>query len=620
MRGCRHARHRILRSADGELELEERFLLDEHLARCPSCAELHARTLVLEETLARLPEPPHERLDLDRAAASVGAAIAARSDSLRHPIRPPVPGPIRRALASAPGRILVVAAGLVAVLVLAATLLRGPFSGGPGGQGVPHAGATASVEREHPAAFDTREAPEGPEEPDDPAGVERLVRANLVTALDGLAIDADADSAARRFDELTFELRRWPIVRVVEKLLADDDPRVARSAARYLGVRGDRISVSKLRASLDRPPVAPAAVRALGDLGEPATPALRQALDDPALELLALRELRGVGGKTAARAIADALLARTRSPFERAVRMDPYLEALAGTGAAAVDVLLDLCAVDGLDEREVLSWLDAVEQGAPALARLLEVGGGGHPTPLLLEAAARLQPVEALAWLEERCQEARHRDAALACIARWDGTAPLASLLRLDAAGWVDDEDLLATLRDLAERDRDGRRIAEHARELVAAHDVLGIQRCLELLIASEHPAAARALVLFASSDLLSDDERQWAALAVGELGRPDDAVLLLRGLVGQRPTDRRLWAACLITIHRHLGDDGAAEALAGIPEWSARRVRGALADVAAEGLGAVGLNRVARALPHEQAALLHGSKNRKTKNWNSAL
>ncbi|MEN8162229.1 MAG: hypothetical protein ABFS41_19315 [Myxococcota bacterium] len=233
------------------------------------------------------------------------------------------------------------------------------------------------------------------------------------------------------------------------------------------------------------------------------------------------------------------------------------------------------------------------------------------------QAAARLQPAEALGWLEERCQEARHRDAALACIARWDGTAPLDSLLRLDAAGWVDDEDLLATLRALASRDRDGaERITEHARGLVAARDALAIQRCVELLIASEHAAAAPALVLFASSDLLSGDERQWAALAVGELGRPEDAVLLLRGLVRQRPPDRRLWAACLITIHRHLGDEGAAEALAGCSGWSVRRVRGALADVTAEGLGAVGLNRVARAL---DGALSHEQRTWETKHWSSA-
>ena len=172
------------------------------------------------------------------------------------------------------------------------------------------------------------------------------------------------------------------------------------------------------------------------------------------------------------------------------------------------------------------------------------------------------------------------------------------------------DEDLRATFRSLATAD--AARVSEHARDLCAAGDVLATQRYLELLIASEHEAAAPALATLASSELLSDDARQWAALAVGELGRSEDALRLL-GSLGRLGTDeRRLRAACLITIHRLLGDAGTAEAMEGFSPWSSRRVHDALRAVTEDGLGAVGLNRVARALD--------GALSDEPKTWNPAL
>jgi hypothetical protein len=118
----------------------------------------------------------------------------------------------------------------------------------------------------------------------------------------------------------------------------------------------------------------------------------------------------------------------------------------------------------------------------------------------------------------------------------------------------------------------------------------------LLLLIESEHPGAAAALVPLALAEELAAEDRQWAALAAGELGGAEDARALLDGLARAPRPERRTLAACLIAVHAGLGAEGVAEFLAPCSGASLRRVTDSL-ESGERGAGAVRLHRVARAL-----------------------
>ncbi|MEQ1895405.1 MAG: hypothetical protein ABL998_22945, partial [Planctomycetota bacterium] len=99
-----------------------------------------------------------------------------------------------------------------------------------------------------------------------------------------------------------------------------------------------------------------------------------------------------------------------------------------------------------------------------------------------------------------------------------------------------------------------------------------------------------------ASASALPEEERQWSALAIGELGGATEARELADALQRAPRPERRTLAACLATIHAGLGADGVAELLAPCTDASLRRVLDSLEN-GARGGAAVRLHRVARAL-----------------------
>jgi len=577
-RPCRRARQRIFREVDRSLSLDERFLLDEHLIVCRDCEDLYERMLGLEEALVRMPEPSEEGLDVEAAVAAIGRAID----------EPGAPAVLRHPRWS---RAASVAAAALVLGALVTWFVR--EDGEP------------QVAQAPPLVHFGTDVEE-PVEPD-AAAVARAVRANLLASTGGNwdAASSSADALVLAFEERSRELLLWPLPRIAETLLADSDPRVACAAARYLGLRGDRISALRLADALAREDVAPAAVRALGDLGPRGVPALAQALHAPEYADVALAELQRIGGPEAAAAIERALLA-SPSLFAEA---EVLLDALAATGPAAVEFLVRLRQGDVVADGNPLSWLAKVDGGDDELVRLLQEWTARQPIEALLEAVALLQPIAAQPWVEERIQELRYRDLALQSLVTWEGTAPVESLLRLDAAGRVPDDALLWALEELA--DHDVQRLTSYARELLSARDAITAGRYLELLLVSGDARVAPALGPFVYSDLLSIGERQLAALAIGEIGTEEDALRLLRGLEQLEHTgsgEERLLAACLITVHRMLGEPGVTEAMAGLSPGATRQVQMALAGVGNGAAGAIGLSRVARAL---DGALTKNPKNR---------
>lgn len=187
---CRRARALVVASRDGGLRLEARLALDAHLADCQACRALDARDAALEEALARLEEPPVERLDLEAAVRAVRAGIAQRE---------------RRALERRRRlRPIAIAVALAAGLALALALLRArPAAVREAPRLVEH----VPEQRAEETALAPREIP-----PEHSSGdVERLAaaRTRCAEAFDAaLALDADVEARLAALDGPLSDLAR----------------------------------------------------------------------------------------------------------------------------------------------------------------------------------------------------------------------------------------------------------------------------------------------------------------------------------------------------------------------------------------------------------------------------
>jgi len=551
---CRVARRHVDAAFERELALEDRFDLEAHLAQCSACTEYERRVRGLQELLEGPGDPAPTAPDVTTAARVVFARLD-RGEG--RPWRPRRARPVALA-----------AAGVIALAAALFVLLS------RGRTEPPPAPTTPPVAEQSVWT---------------PARVEVAVRAALLASF--MESGADEDRARERFLGETREAARsgWPVRRFVEGLLDSPDAGVARAAARCLGALGEPGAVAALERALARSELAEGALEALGALGEPAVPGLARALNETALAPRALLQLCRIGGPRAAEVVERAArVARADSRPSRATLLD----ALTTTGPAAVASLLHLAAEasDRGESSAILGRLPLVSGAGPELARALErerLAGD-----LAYRALLVLRPVEALPWLEERCATHRERALALETLANYPDSAPLGSALRLTQGGRVPREDVKRLLVGLLERDPE--RAVPFTRDL-AADPEAPLRPWLELLIESEHPAAARALVPLVFCGNLPAEDRQWAALAVGELGAASDAEELLAELAPCATEDRRRTAACLLAIHRQLGAEGVERLLAPCSPASLRRVLSALEG---DGSGeAVRTHRVARAL-----------------------
>ena len=577
---CRRARLWILRAQDQRLPLERAFELEAHLAVCPECRRLHAAAGELEEALASLGDPPADRLDLPRSTRAIRARIEGQLCATRSARR------MRRAWGIA-------VAGAAAVLAFAFLGWRLASD------------ASTTMQRENvlalePGGADLREPPPEPDRLD-PDRLERA-RAQVHEALRQAGREAPTETApagtalALRIDELMQPLAAagWPVLRLVEAALDESDLDLARPAARYLGVRGDRLALDALRRALGRRELGPAVLLAFADAGEPGLEGLASALDHDELRGAALRSILEHGRLPAARALEGWLAAPRRGGAEPA--RAAAVRALASLGPDGVEGLLRLSARGGSLRDAALDAL-ASSAGAPerVLAEL-RAPSGAYDLDLLLEASARLAIAEAWPRAEELAQVREHRRAALACLARLPGMGGLRSLLGLAVSGRAPLDEVRAALELALEPD--GERVADLARESAAAADRAALRLLIELLMPSGDARSAPALCELAFAVVLDPGERQWAALAVGEVGTARDAEWLGRAFPGFGPADKVLAAAALISIQRLAGEAGVRRVLAAaapgrdasdprLLELLRRRCAG----------GAVSLFKIARAL-----------------------
>jgi hypothetical protein len=575
---CRVARRFVDAALERELGLEERFQLEEHTAACSACSDHERRARALQELLEGPGDPAPTAPDEETAARTVFARLDRGEGTAWRPRRSWL-GIKRRALA---------ASGVLALLLMSAfLLLRGLREPEP-----PMTAPDAIAEAD--------DAPEWT-----PASVEVTVRSALLDSFGTTGVDEER--ARARFLAGSRDVARagWPVRRFVEGFLSCPEASVALAAARCLGTLGEAGAVPALQRALGRADLADGVLDALGALGEPALVGLERALGEPELAAGALLQLCRIGGPRAAAVLERAARgARADSNPSRAALLD----ALTSTGPGAVACLLRLAGERSSEPDEstaILARLPLVSDAGAELVRMLE-----HeelPRELAYRALRFLQPAEALPWLEERCATQRERASALETLASFPDTGPFSAVLRLAQSGRVPREDLTRCLVALLERDSER---AEDFTHGLVANGSASCRPWLELLIESEHQGAARALVPLVFCDALGDDDRQWAALAVGELGTADDAERLVGELGSRLTADRRCTAACLVSIHTQLGAAGVERLLAPCSPANRRRVLAAF-EGGSSG-AAVRVHRVARALEGALAELAATSADQK--------
>lgn len=604
MISCREARSRILPAIDGSLRIERVFELEEHVRGCSDCRARHEEARAIDAALTRFPEPPVDRIDLDRAVAGIRAAIDGESAPAHRA------APRRRVARWVPIALGGVAALAAAVLV--AFLLRTRPDAVPGEIRAPEV-VVAPPPPEPEVA--PKPAPEPPEssEPIDPARLERArdeVRCLLANSAELLPAPGDPSPAAelaRRFDEGARELVRsgWPISRLVEGHLSDPDPHVARAATRYLGVRGDRLALRALESSLARPAGCVDAALALCDAGDSGLEGLASALREPPATSLVVARLVDRPGESSARLLEGHLrdAARSRDARGGSARLLEAIDALARLGTVSVPVLLRMGSDATLTSAEVVDALARTEGSADAVADLVLVRPRGIDDGLALAAIAALQPPRALPLLERRCLEQREsRTQALDAVALYGGRRGLEVLVRLAASGRIPRGEIEASILEVVSGDRDaGRAVVEDATRAGRRGEVAVLQ---QILTDAPGRDGAPALVALGGSSLLPSSDRRWCVLLAGETGLEQDAVAVAELFRTVRSSEKEVRAACLIAIRSLAGIEGLERFLETLPPRVAERVLALLAARDARARPASTVSRLARELETALAPL----------------
>lgn len=580
MMTCREARSRILPAIDGSMRIERVFELEEHLRGCGECRARYEEARALDAALARLPEPPVDRIDVDRAVSGIRGAIEREIAPVRRlPAR-------RRA-----SWWVAVGVGALAAAALLVFLLR----------------ARPTEEARAPEVA-VRPLPPPPTLPvPEPIDRARLERArDEVRCL--LASDpSPAPELARRFDDGARELIRagWPILRLVEANLADPDPLVARAAARYLGVRGDRLAMRALENSLANPTTCVDAALALCDAGDAGLDGLVPALREPRACALVVERLVERRNENSARLLEGAVrdAARVRDARGGSARLLAAIDALARLGPAGVPPLLRVGSDATLTRAEVVDALARTDGAADAVAEFVITRPRGIEADLALDAVAALQPARALPLLERRCLEERElRPQALETIARYGGQPGLEILVRLAASGRIPRAEIEPPILETLAGDRDaGRAVVLDADRDGRRGEIAAFQR---ILSDSPGQGGAPALVALGGSKLLPSSDRRWCVLLAGETGLASDADLVADLFRRVRPSEKDIRAACLIAIRSLAGLEGLERFLESLPPRVAERVLALLAAQEAKERPASTVSRLARELEDALAPL----------------
>lgn len=545
---CRSARRAIELALDDRLSLNRRFQLEEHLEACADCRELSVRTQRVEDALLSRPEPPAERVDLERSVA----AIRVRLEPVVEEAAP---------AKSASPRVLVglltVAASTVLILALQEST---PTVETTSTQREPNLEAVAS-NIELPESAEPGQAPP-PEEPLDHERLARTreaVRRQLLEASAGLEPDASREQVeafAELFDVSTVALREseWPVRRLVERLLESEDDATASAAARYLGLRGDSASFARLARNFERPLVARAATLALCDAGEAGIPGLGIALALPAQRGLALGFLREQDPELVAPVLAERLAEECREDPLAATSRD-LVQSLVALGDPGLDSLFELYVEESLTVDALLAALEGDPASARWIREALDEGTRGRDFDRLLDLATVLSPEEQVPRLLELLDDRRWRSTALDHLPRVSGRAGVLGLLRISDDSRISSDELIAMSRMALAQN--AVRFAHVAEDLADAGDHASLATLAELVLAADTPDGLEPALALAQRPELHSSVGQNLLLSLGQWGSDSEVATLVDLFARFGFEDRHLAAACLISLHE-LGGDSA--------------------------------------------------------------
>jgi len=598
MKNCRRARRDLQLKSDDRLPFERELALGAHLDDCADCRAFEARLERIDETLARWPEPASDRIDLDAAIAKIRGRIDAEAPELAAARKP------RRWTAIAAAAVVIaLIAGALAVRALRGDETEAPrvaqdrlvepdsLPTAPHDRLAEHLDESNDVNAADNAGDAVAQAPVDsdealataapPAEPIDPARViaaREFLRTTLTSMNAQLATDASTEEARAFALTVDAALRSggsWPWRRMSERLLRDDDVTLVKTAARYLGVGADRLSIAALASALERTGSVQSIALALRDAGAATHPAFAEALRDPARSSAAFA------------AMADA------APLERAALLDSawrgfsiterdgsaaqtVLDALAESGPPGLTPLLEAGDRGELTEDRLAALLEPQAWAADELLRRAWAVRRSNTGELTLVLCARVAGESALDPLEEQLASNGMRAAALRGFVTVGSSEAFARLVALHEAGHLEFDDVDTALHRLT----DDAPYAPHTALLAAANDAQlngnpSFRRALAGWVLSlETSAAVPALHLIAADARFDPELRRDALLSIGELGGLDDADQLIESFKGFHARDRRLAAACLIAIYALDGEAAAERALEGA---SLRTVRSAL-------------------------------------------
>ncbi|MCK6449067.1 MAG: zf-HC2 domain-containing protein [Planctomycetes bacterium] len=380
-------------------------------------------------------------------------------------------------------------------------------------------------------------------------------------------------------------------LRQVEACLRDASPELAARAARYLGVRADRRSLAPL--SRSNAPRDELALTFL-DLAARVPEALARALDEPAERDLVLS--RAADASLAPRAWADALVAVGETSATRWIGVLERLQPEEFAACVARDV-----------DPEVLGDV-LTDPANAALATREDVGGAlasamfgatGERAERWLGFCERVPVPEAADWLVDALGERRSRAAALVALARLDGAAGFAELLAEVGRGRAKRADLVAVLRERADRDAAALRTFT---DTVLARSDDAAELWLDALIESEAVGASSALVAFAVHRGLPHELRSSAFDALCERA----SAAASAELAGRLPTftrrERRLAALGLLAVARHGVEADLELALAGFDGGQRATIRALVARGTPRSSQVVQLARLLEARLPEQS------------------
>jgi len=556
VKSCREIRAGIAASLDESLPIEAVFAIEEHVRGCEACRAEHELARELEAALARIPEPPVDRLDVERAVATVRAAI--------DPGRTPVAR--RRWIPIA------VAAACAASLLLT---LRLPLPH-------PHP-ARPSV----PAPALVEEPRILPEPPPDPRNAARAQQArDEVRCVLARAAASPPQDLASVFDEGARDLDRagWPVLRLVEGALGDPELPVARAAARVLGARADRLAIRALESAFARPELRVDAALALCDAGDLGVESLEPALQDPRTRPLVLERLVARRGEPTVRVIETFVrdAGRLAPAPDRSALVLEGIDSLARLGPDAVVPLLRLGSSGAIAPAEAIDALARTEGAGDAVADLVLARPRAVDDALALQAVAALAPPRALPLLERRALESReHRREVVDAIAACGGEGGLAALLRLLASGKIAESELEEPIAACLSRARDAG--AGVVQAFTRAGRRVELQVSHAFLVGHAGAACAPAFVALGGCAMLPASDRRWAVLLAGEVGRASDAEAVAELYASLKPAERELRAACLVAIRELAGLERVERALEGLPPRALRRALSLLADADAK-------------------------------------